>query len=217
MTTRTPTERLAHAYMDAKRAILDAGFAHEVDWQEQLCVSEVTESAFLAEYAWVAFSSGFREAVLRAKFPALSRAFAEFASAECIWTRRATCRRHALSIFNHPGKIRAVLECSRLVYERGFDSVRSEVAQRGVQFIQELPYMGPVTSLHLAKNIGLNVVKPDRHLVRIAQHSGYHSPLEMCVAIHEMVGDALSVIDLVIWRYATIDPAASTRFVAAPC
>lgn len=201
--------------MDAKRAVLDAGFAYEVDWQEDLRLSDVTESKFLEEHAWVVFSSGFREAVLREKFPDLRLAFAEFASGGNIWSDRIRCQREALRIFNHPGKVRAVLECSRLVYECGFEVVRSQVMRFGVEFLQELPYLGPVTSLHLAKNIGLDVVKPDRHLVRIAEQSGYHTPLELCAAIQEIVGDALCVIDLVIWRYATIEPGAGNKFSAA--
>jgi hypothetical protein len=212
MANRPPAERLAHAYMDAKEAVLAAGFANEVDWQDGLRACDLTESAFLREYAWVVFSSGFRETVLRAKFPALCQAFGEFSSARNIWSHRARCRRQALSVFGHRGKVEAVLECSRVICAEGFDAMRPDLTCRGVEFIRELPYMGPITSLHLAKNIGLEVVKPDRHLVRIAEHCGYGSPLEMCAAIRDLVGDALSVIDVVIWRYATIEPAAPENF-----
>ena len=64
--------------------------------------------------------------------------------------------------------------------------------------------MGPVTACHLAKNLGLDVVKPDRHLLRIAAVTGYQSPYEMCCDIAKVTSDKLSVIDLVIWRFATI-------------
>jgi thermostable 8-oxoguanine DNA glycosylase len=64
--------------------------------------------------------------------------------------------------------------------------------------------MGPTTACHLAKNLGVVLVKPDRHLTRIAVKTGYKSAERMCRTIAEVVGDSLSVIDIVIWRYATI-------------
>jgi hypothetical protein len=62
--------------------------------------------------------------------------------------------------------------------------------------------MGPATSHHLAKNIGLDVVKADRHLLRIAEKAGYNCPDELCETISEYVGDKKSVVDVVIWRFA---------------
>ncbi len=214
MPNKPPTDRLAHAYLDVKEAVLAAGFSDEVDWQDDLRVSDLTETRFLTEYAWVVFSSGFRESILRAKFSALRLAFGRFASAQEIWRNRSRCRRQALEVFGHRGKVSAVLECSRRIHAKGFNSIRSELNSRGASALRDLPYMGPITSLHLAKNIGIDVVKPDRHLIRIAEHSGYDTPLEMCSEIQALVGDALSVIDVVIWRYATIDPAAPKNFTA---
>ena len=73
-----------------------------------------------------------------------------------------------------------------------------------MEAIRCLPFMGPATSYHLAKNLGLDVVKPDRHLLRITDVTGYQSPYEMCCDIAKVTSDKLSVIDLVIWRFATI-------------
>jgi hypothetical protein len=186
--------------------VIDAGFADEVDWQSEIRFAHLTESSFLAEYAWVVFSSGFRESILRRKFPELRRAFLGFTSATTIAQRRAQCRRDALSIFGHQGKVTAILDLCKRVQADGFDHLRAQLELRGVEFIDELPFMGPATSYHLAKNIGLDVVKPDRHLVRIAKALGYASPYDLCVSIRDLVGDALSVIDIVIWRYATLHP-----------
>ena len=75
----------------------------------------------------------------------------------------------------------------------------------GVEFIQTLPFMGPATSYHLAKNIGLDVVKPDRHLLRMAAAVGYDSPSLLCEDIAASVGDRVSVVDVVLWRFATLN------------
>ena len=48
------------------------------------------------------------------------------------------------------------------------------------------------------------VAKPDRHLVRIAEGVGYDSPQQLCDVVSEIVGDPVSVVDIVTWRYATL-------------
>jgi hypothetical protein len=49
------------------------------------------------------------------------------------------------------------------------------------ELLQKLPFIGPVTCYHLARNIGLlDVVKPDLHLERLAAHWGFDGSLEMC-------------------------------------
>ena len=63
---------------------------------------------------------------------------------------------------------------------------------------------GPITSVHLSKNIGLPLAKPDRHLVRLANDFGYESAEELCEQISSLVGDSVAVVDVVLWRYATI-------------
>ena len=56
----------------------------------------------------------------------------------------------------------------------------------------------------LAKNLGVDTAKPDRHLVRVAEATGYASPASLCEHLARMVGDTVAVVDLVIWRFATI-------------
>jgi hypothetical protein len=204
--TINQTTRLAQSYLDAKQCVIDAGFAYEIDWQEDVRFSDLTEERFLHEYTWVVFSSGFRETVLRKKFSDLALAFGGLVSAAFVAQNRGECRRLALRKFGHRGKVTAVLDVCAMIDTQGFEFLRHQLHSGGVDFIDQLPFMGPATSYHLAKNIGLNVVKPDRHLVRIAAASGFQSPDDLCDCISKAVGDALPVIDIVIWRYATLHP-----------
>ena len=71
--------------------------------------------------------------------------------------------------------------------------------------LQEFDYIGPVTMYHLAKNIGLPVAKPDRHLVRIAKMENYQDVQTFCQDVSKLSGDSIPVVDLVYWRYATIE------------
>ncbi|MCL4328727.1 MAG: hypothetical protein M1410_04010 [Candidatus Thermoplasmatota archaeon] len=70
--------------------------------------------------------------------------------------------------------------------------------------LREFPYIGPVTYYHLAKNIGIPVAKPDRHLSRLASRSGFRDVQEFCEFLSRKTGDRIQVIDIVLWRYATI-------------
>ena len=58
-------------------------------------------------------------------------------------------------------------------------------------------------------------VKPDRHLCRVAQAAGYSSPAAMCETIALDTGDRLAIVDLVIWRYATLTKSYCENFAAA--
>lgn len=73
-----------------------------------------------------------------------------------------------------------------------------------VNFLESFPYIGPAAACHLAKNIGLNIAKPDRHLIRVSKACGFKTPNDLCSVLTTVVGDDISTIDLVIWRYATL-------------
>lgn len=201
---RLEPDELASFYMTAKERVIDAGFADEIDWQADIVFTDWGETTFLREAAWVVLSSGFRESVIRERFPAVSAAFLHWKSAEAIIDQHEACRSNALLAFGNLRKTDAILHIVQRVACDGIDAIREEIYNRGTQFIQELPFMGPVTSCHLAKNLGMEIVKPDRHLTRLAKKAGYDSVEQMCRTIADIVGDTLSVIDVVFWRYATI-------------
>jgi hypothetical protein len=66
-------------------------------------------------------------------------------------------------------------------------------------FIEILPWIGPITRWHVAKNFGLDVIKPDRHLVRVATAASC-TPQALCAKIAAHTGDCLPLVDTVLWR-----------------
>lgn len=182
------------------------GFAPEIDWQASRCLAKLSEGEFLKEAAWVILSSGMREAVIRQIFSDVSAAFMNWISAESITRNRLSCEVQALRAFNHGRKISAIGSMSATVFEIGFDQIVEMIQTRGVEFLGTLDFIGKVTRYHLAKNLGFDVVKPDRHLLRIAQVTNFKTPVDLCQAIAEVTGDRVAVIDLVLWRYATLQP-----------
>jgi hypothetical protein len=52
--------------------------------------------------------------------------------------------------------------------------------------------------------LGLNVAKNDRHLAKIAEHYGFSSAHTLCQAISDTTGEPTSVVDIVLWRFASL-------------
>jgi len=198
--------RLVDAYGAARQHVIAAGYLAEIAWQQSRDIEAVTETEFLTQFAWVVLAAGFRDAVVRQKFPGILSAFKDFSSARAIMHQELECRKAALAAFGNRRKIDSILVAAQRVAKDGFDVIKARLTNGDVPYLQTFPFMGPATSYHLAKNLGMDVVKPDRHLLRITHATGYDSPERMCRDIGTFVGERLSVVDLVLWRYATLNP-----------
>lgn len=190
----------------AERTVRAAGFGWEIAWQRRLTHREFTESDFLREAAWVILCSGFREAVVRKVFDYMSLCFCDWESAREIQRNRASCIATASARFRSPRKLSAIADIADLVAESGFQLFQAQLKRSPIQELQKLPFIGPVTAFHLAKNLGIDVAKNDRHLVRIANTLGFPDAHALCDGIAIAVGEPISVVDIVLWRYAAIGP-----------
>ena len=199
-------EQLVGSYAEVKGFVLERGFGAELDWQESVHEMKFSETDLLREGAWVILSSGMNERIIRSKFPALTQAFHHWSRAKKIVLDRESCRRKALRLFRHQRKIDAILLLAERIYLLGFNRIRSRIVAEGVAYLKSFEYIGPVTCFHLAKNLGIPVAKPDRHLSRIANLSGFNTAEDLCVEVSKLTGDSVSVVDLVLWRFATLEP-----------
>jgi hypothetical protein len=198
--------RLAGAYLLAKEEVILAGFAAEIDWQESRCIATVSETEFLREAAWVVLSVGMRETVIRKIFTPFSIAFQSWESAEAISLNRSECCRAALEVFRHRPKVEAIAHICEEVARRGFEATKSSLISDEGVFLRSLPYMGAASFRHLAKNLGLPFAKPDRHLNRIAAVFRYDSSEALCTRLSRFLEEPVQVIDVVLWRFATLRP-----------
>jgi len=199
-------------YLAAKSNVIANGFAAEIDWQEGASLDGLSEPVFLREAAWVILSSGLSEQVVRKCFPGISTAFNAWSSAEGIWRHRRRCRAHALTVFSSERKIDAILAICGFVARYGFERFRVLLVDDGLAFLMRFKFLGPATGRHLAKNIGFALAKPDRHLKRIAGMLGYVNVSDLCAEIATLVGDSIPVVDVVLWRYATLNRSYATQF-----
>ena len=203
------------AYQHAKATVWRAGFREEAMRWRSCEPHAVTETDFLREAAWVVLNSGMRESVVRARFPLISASFRWWRSAAEIARHSRECIEEALACFRHEPKIQAIASIAKIVARDGMATWRDRLASDDVMVqLQALPFIGPTTAYHLAKNLGLNVAKPDRHLTRIATAAGYVSPAELCTVLARMTMDDVAVADTILWRYATLASGYRSLFMA---
>jgi hypothetical protein len=144
--------------------------------------------------AWVVLCSGFRERVVRRVFDHITLCFCDWESASAIVDADPACRVAAMASFRNAAKLGAIAETAHHVHARSFASFKQAVLADPLTELQRLPHVGPITVWHLAKNLGLDVAKPDRHLARVStQH--------LCSELARKTGEQKKVVDLVVWRY----------------
>lgn len=197
---------LASCYQWARKFVVAAGYEGEIEWQRSRVLAEMTDSSFISEAAWVILSGGMREAVITRVFPLISSAFLEWSSSRDIAKSREQCLRSAYSHFRHLGKLQSICDLCEVVADCGIDAIRDRLENEGADYLQSFGYLGPATSCHLAKNLGIKIAKPDRHLIRVAEAAGVRDVECLCRGIGDCVGDSASVVDVVIWRFATLHP-----------
>ena len=196
---------LTTLYLDLKKEVVNEGYNDEIEWQNTRDLESISESEFLQESAWVILNTGMREKVIRGLFDDISEAFMNWKSADMIVQNDKSCMDSACAVFNNTRKVEAIISLCRRVSDLGISNIISSIKTDGVEYLKSFKFIGPITCYHLAKNIGLDVVKPDRHLVRIAHATKINDPLKLCLKISKATGDKISVVDLVLWRYATLN------------
>ncbi len=190
-------------YLNARRIVLGSKYRAEVEWQLGVRLDNVSESDFLREAAWVIINSGFRESTARRRFNGVSLAFGDWETAQYIVHNEELCVECATAYFRNRAKIRSIAKVARTIHEDGFETFMGRVRDDPIKTLSSLPFIGPITVWHLAKNIGCNVAKPDRHLVTVARSFGYVSVQELCAQLAKASGDPVGVVDLIIWRYCS--------------
>jgi hypothetical protein len=174
-----PISRELFAKIDT--AVRDAGYGAAIDWSENIR-PPTTAKQLAGEAIYVICNSGMSN---RVAVPIYER---------CMIALHAG--QSASTVFGHPGKAKAIdwIWRRRRTLLREFRSTDDLVG-----FCASLPWLGQVTKFHLAKNLGVDVAKPDVHLNRLAEPSGM-SAQELCEKLAIETGYRAATIDLILWR-----------------
>jgi hypothetical protein len=168
-------------YLDLKDELIKKGFGSEIEWAETVKRCDKAED-FCTEYIWVICNSGMKNQI-----------------AEIIYQRilQAMCDNRDISeVFGHQGKVEAI---KSMIKDHVSLFRKYLSAENKLEFCKSLPWIGDITKYHLAKNLGENCIKPDRHLVRIAEKYGLDA-FSLCKKLAEVTGDRLHTVDVVLWR-----------------
>ena len=172
-------------YLDIRSKVIGAGHGEDISWSESVDAPTIPYD-FFREYAFVICNSGMKNTIARKIFDKVMKAVVAGVP--------------VFDVFRHPGKAEAL---DRVWETRGRLFREYLAAKDKVEYLAGLPWIGDITKYHLAKNLGKDVCKPDRHLVRIAEH--YETtPEELCLQLSEASGDRVGTVDVVLWRAAAI-------------
>ena len=192
-------------YFEKAYAFSKAFYQKEMDQISSVKHDEVDPTFFFNEYTWVVHATGFSAKAVGKFIPRLIDAYGPYFELASLNSDKAVER--VKSVCNNPQKIKAVHKTSVLmlkgIQKNGWDKFKKENLSHP-KLLQDLPYIGPVTCFHLARNIGLlECVKPDLHLIRLADHWGFPDCISMCKSMGEGYGLPLGIIDLVVWYAAS--------------
>ncbi len=193
-------------YKSAKEWFLSSPYGYELVWQSNLNPNRISESNLLREHAWVVLNSGFKEAVVRKHFDFISLCFCDWESASEIVAHGNECIASAKTAFANSRKLDGILRMSQLLCDEGTENVIGRIHRYGISELRGFPFIGKITCFHLAKNLGFDVSKPDRHLERLAKFYDFKDTTEMCEQISITSGDDRATIDLILWRHLEQKP-----------
>ncbi len=172
-------------FMKLMCELIDRGYGEEIEWQQSLmpCVDSWN---FAQETVWVILNSGMKEQIARQ-------------IKDRIYAAR-NVGKDISEAFGHKGKVAAI----KFVWD-SYDRLFNEWirADNKIEYLQTIPFIGKITCWHLAKNLGVDCVKPDRHLVRIADMYGW-TPDDLCSKLSNDSGLKKCTVDIILWRAANL-------------
>jgi hypothetical protein len=187
-------------YERARASVLGSPHSGELRWQARVLGTPFTETDLLREAAWVVLCSGFRESVVRGAFDFISLCYCDFECARAIVEAGESCVATARARFRNERKLRAISSIAGTIDGLGFEVVRRQIEQ-DPQSLMRFPWIGPITWAHLAKNLGFDLAKEDRHLVALARRLGFSSGEALCRFISDRTGEPTACVDIVLWRH----------------
>ncbi|MFH1514395.1 MAG: hypothetical protein ABIG42_02940 [bacterium] len=197
---------LLEFYNHAKQEVIKAGYQKEIDSVDERRFEDAIPIELFYEYAYVVLNSG------------MSNKVAERMYKKLLSSGSKTVK--------HPGKRKAIIQ-AQIHYKWWFRELKScGTVREKLDYLDTLPWIGPITKHHLARNLGVDVAKPDRHLQRIAEHFGYlhlkiiKAPIpqgakiksitgdvqKMCEEISKETGVRVGTIDVILWRATSLNP-----------
>lgn len=174
-------------------AIRARGYGPTIDWTESLAPPDGPDD-FAQQTIYVICNSGMANTVAAVIYDRCMNALRKGAS--------------VTGVFRHPGKSLAI---DAIWQERERHYADYMAADDKVSALRALPWIGDITALHLAKNFGADVAKPDVHMERLARAEGT-STEELCARLSATSGYRAATVDTILWRACAIKVLNSAKY-----
>lgn len=170
----------------AKVFMIENGYEDEIVWVEKQKFNEIDENHLFKQYVWVVLNSGFDNKKAEKIYDQFFENNMDF------------------NVIKHELKKQAI-KTGLDNHKEWFKKIKSlKTDEEIISYIQTFPFMGNITKYHLARNIGIDVAKPDRHMNKVAAKFGYSDVNAMCKDISKTVDEKIGVIDTILWRYCNL-------------
>lgn len=180
----------AAVYCDVRARLADRGHGDDYTWSQGL-KPPATARELVSEYVWVVLNSGMKNTIARKIM-------------DRVWPALMAGAPVA-DVFGHREKAAAIEDTWRRRIERFADF--TAIAERGdaavAEWCETLPWIGKITKYHLAKNLGADVAKPDRWLIRLADVE-QTTVRALCAVLAAETGDRVATVDIVLWRACAV-------------
>lgn len=143
-----------------------------------------------------------KEVVIRKKWSDINNLYYNF-DTDMVVKYSDNIRFNSTAIFNHKAKTEAVIKsASIIINDRPINKKLDILSEaEALNYFKSYPFIGDITKYHIARNVGFDVVKPDRHLVRIAEFLNYSSPNELVQGIANITRERKGFIDYILWQW----------------
>jgi len=175
-------------------------FPEDVEWS--LRASENVDwdrEKFICEYVFAVYVSGFRYSVIQGRMDSFRKVFYDW-NLEKILRYENEVKIGARKLVNNRNKINGIIRGLKILEKLDFDIFKGDV-MKDINTLKMFPYVGNIIKYQLARNLGYDVIKPDKHIVRIAEKYGL-DPFEMCSMISKITQYKVHTVDSILWRYA---------------
>lgn len=183
----------AHVMLDVEvyrwicKRLAELGHGGDREWAQGL-EAPATSTEMALEHAWVVINSGMRNTVARGIMDRVAPLL--------------VAGNPLAPAFGHKAKCAAMEFVWRERARLWADAIKLKDAAL-VEWCEGLPWIGPITKYHLAKNLGADVAKPDRWLQRLSDVGG-ESVHDLCARLSRETGDRIATVDVVLWRACAV-------------
>lgn len=183
---------LLEFYQEAYKYAEAHDFNQTIQWQRNVNFEHIDAKGFFFEYVWVVLASGFKVERARPFFDAF------YKSGKGIPEKCDVSK-----VYKNSRKQEAIQNMIP-IYHQVFDVLKSKEGLTKLEYLETLPFIGPVTKFHISKNLGISdFAKPDIHLNRLCKIFKFESAQSLCEYISKETGEKVSVVDLILWFYCS--------------